>query len=114
MDSYARTWGLTRRAAKAYATLGTWAWQGGYPIAEIVSGVRDASWQRAARARWDRGDRRGLVARPALDSNHVRGEAWDVKRGRGLDIMARYAPYAGVRWGGTFADRDEVHFDLGA
>jgi len=88
-----------------------WLIQLGRRPLPITSGRRSASHQRDLRARWDRGDRRGLVARPALNSAHVRGEAFDVARGPALTKMGQLAHYAGVRWGASF--RDPVHFDLG-
>lgn len=80
---------------------------------KITSGLRSAKYQAELRARWDRGDRAGLVTRPALYSNHTRAEAFDIERGRALDYFAHWAPYLGVRWGGKFATPDGVHFDLG-
>lgn len=113
--NYARgQWhGLTHRAASAYATLTWWGEHYGIPTPEIVSGKRDAEYQKELRARWDRGDRAGLVVRPALDSHHTRGEAFDLRRVAGLATLGWLAPHAGLRWGGNFKEPDPVHFDLG-
>lgn len=113
LEAAAQAAGLTEEAAWRYALLAWWGEHFGAPAPRIVSGRRSEARQRELRERWDRGDRAGLVTRPALYSNHTRGTAWDVERGRGLDMMARLAPYAGVRWGGDFATPDPVHFDLG-
>ena len=110
----AKRTGLTTRAAEAYATLGWWGEHYGIPTPPIVSGKRSASRQRQLQQAWDRGDRRGLVVRPASSSHHTRGEAWDLPRSGALATYGAWAPYLGVRWGGNFRDRDEVHFDLGS
>lgn len=55
------------------------------------------------------------MTRPALNSAHTRGEAFDVSApGDVLAMMGAWAPYLGLRWGGTFTDPDPVHFDTGA
>lgn len=114
MVTQARRTGLTRKAAEAYATLAWWGEHYGIPAAAIVSGKRSSREQRALQQAWDRGDRRGLVVRPASNSAHTRGEAFDLARGPALAYYAAWAPYLGLRWGGNFAQRDDVHFDLGA
>ena len=106
--------GLTLRTARAYATLTWWGEHYGIKTPAIVSGARSERQQAALRARWDAGDRRGLIVRPALESAHVRGEAFDLRDTGGLRTLGALAPHAGLRWGGKFADRDPVHFDLGA
>lgn len=91
-----------------------WGEQLGYPAASIVSGKRSARQQRQLRARWDAGDRTGLVARPAANSAHTRGDAFDLAKVRHLTIYGQLAQYLpGVRWGGTFSEYDPVHFDVG-
>lgn len=109
----AKAKGLTDRAATAYATLTWWGEHYGIRTPEIVSGLRDPKKQAEMRARWDRGDRRGLVVRPAASSAHTRGEAFDLTQGAHLTTLGALAQYAGLRWGGTFRDSDPVHFDLG-
>lgn len=92
-----------------------WGEHYGYRATSIVSGKRSWWKQRQLQRAWDRGDRAGLVVRPASNSAHTRGEAFDLARVSHLPIygeLARYLP--GVRWGGRFNTRDDVHFDLGA
>ena len=114
LEAYATSQGLSDDAAWAYAVLGWWS-EHFVPVApKILSGRRSPFHNRQLQERWDRGDRAGLTARPADNSNHLRGEAWDIESGRALDIMAQLAPYVGVRWGGTFGKPDRNHFDLGA
>lgn len=106
--------GLTRKAAEAYATVTWWGEHYGIRTPQIVSGRRSGAAQAAMRARWDSGDRRGLVVRPALDSAHTRGEAFDLQDTGGLRTLGELARFTGLRWGGNFTDPDPVHFDLGA
>lgn len=113
LEAYARSQGLTAGAAATWALVAGWGEFYGYQAPAIVSGRRSEARQRELRAAWDRGDRAGLVARPALYSNHTRGEAFDLARGPGLDFFIHAAPYVGLRWGGNFREADPVHFDLG-
>jgi len=88
----------------------------------IVSGYRSPQYQAELRARWDRGDRAGLVARPALSSMHSTGIAADLGWAfNGVPFAAGEVPLeawrwladvlgqVGVIWGGA---RDVVHFEL--
>lgn len=111
---YARKTGLSRDAAEAYATLSWWGEHYGLRSPAIVSGKRSASRQRELQRAWDRGDRRGLVVRPADDSTHTDGTGWDVERVPHLAAYGQLAAYyPGVRWGGHFRTPDQVHFDIG-
>lgn len=102
--------GLTRRAAEGYATLGWWLEHYDIQAPKISSGRRSRSKQLEMQRRWDRGDRRGLVTRPATNSAHLDGEAFDVAADSWtLQVMGAWAPHAGLRWGGAF--QDPVHFD---
>lgn len=102
--------GLSRRAATGYATLGWWLEHYDIQAPKITSGKRSKARQKELQRRWDRGDRAGLVARPADNSAHTEGEAFDVSADSWtLQVMGAWAPYAGLRWGGAFAD--PVHFD---
>lgn len=81
---------------------------------EITSGYRSPDYQARLRARWDSGDRRGLVARPALQSSHSLGQAVDIRfYGRSAQSnMGIWAQSQGYTWGGTFSSPDPVHFAL--
>lgn len=108
----AKSEGLTDNAAYVYATLAWWGEHYNIPAGEIVSGKRSALKQRYLRWRWDRGDRSGLAARPAIESKHTEGRAFDLARGRHLEVYGAWAPLLGARWGGTFTEADPVHFDV--
>lgn len=111
--AYALAKGLTMQTARAYATLAWWGEHYGIRSPSITSGRRSAEYQAELRRRWDAGDRRGLVTRPALTSKHTEGRAFDLAGDAAtLQFLGRLAPHAGLRWGGTFGDSDPVHFDL--
>lgn len=80
----------------------------------VTSGYRDPARQAALRARWDAGDRTGLVARPALRSAHSEGLAVDLVVAPRSDVsqaqLGIYAQTRGYVWGGTFSRPDPVHF----
>jgi hypothetical protein len=100
----------------AYATALMW-WYHGATWAErpdIVSGYRSPERQRVLRQRWDRGDRTGIVARPACRSWHTIGRAIDVQNNRPqwLDVYGYYMRALGARWGKDFNNPDPNHFDL--
>lgn len=91
----------------------------------VVSGFRSGSHQADLRARWDRGDRGGLVVRPAASSRHTAGRAVDLQFAyRGQLVSVRETPReywtflddllrpVGVRWGGRFRSPDLNHFEL--
>lgn len=109
-----RKQGLTRDAARAYATLGFWGEYYGVRAPAIHSGKRSNATQLALQAAWDRGQRSGMAVRPASSSAHTRGEGFDLPRGDHLALYGHWAPYLGIRWGGKFSTPDPVHFDLGA
>lgn len=112
---HATSKGLIHEAAYAYATLGWWGEHYGLRTPAIHSGYRSPQHQRSLQARWDRGDRAGLVVRPADSSPHTRRVGWDVERCEHLWIYGAWAPYLRVRWGGNFQGQhkgDVVHFDL--
>ena len=106
--------GLTLDTAKKYATLTWWGEHYGIKTPSIVSGRRSERQQAVMRARWDRGDRAGLVARPAKDSKHTTGEAFDLTGGPELYRLGQLAAHAGLLWGGNFTDPDPVHFQAAA
>ena len=81
----------------------------------ITSAYRSPARQEELRAAWDRGDRQGLVARPAVNSAHTRGEAVDLvpaNEKANLELLGMYALMRGYRWGGSFSKSDPVHFDI--
>jgi D-alanyl-D-alanine dipeptidase len=92
---------------------------------KVVSGYRSQSHQSDLRARWDRGDRSGIVVRPALSSRHTEGRAIDLQFSyRGQLVPVRDTPRdywlflddllrpVGVRWGGRFRSPDLNHFEI--
>lgn len=112
LRSYAREWGLSWKAANAYATLGWWGMFYGLQPPAIISGKRSRRKQRQMQRAWDRGDRQGLAVRPADSSTHTTGDGWDVERVSHIHVYGAWAPYAGARWGGTFRTPDPIHFDV--
>lgn len=91
----------------------------------VVSGYRSPKRQAQLLASWNAGDRRGLVAKPAVRSAHSEGRAVDlgwVWNGRGIavsdvpieywDFLASLFEPVGVRWGGRFRSPDLPHFEL--
>lgn len=91
----------------------------------VTSGYRSPEKQAALLARWNSGDRRGLVARPAARSSHSEGRAVDlafVWRGQPVPVADTPREYfqfladllepVGVRWGGRFRSPDINHFDI--
>lgn len=88
----------------------------------VTSGYRAPAYQASLRARWDRGDRRGLVARPASNSAHSAGRAVDLVYAvdgtpyasaqtplEAFEWLADLFLQVGVRWGGA---KDRVHFEV--
>ena len=105
--------GLTEETAYEYATLVWWGEWYGIPAATITSGRRSIAHQRTLRERWARGDRRGISSRPALNSRHVTGQAFDIRtdnRNR-TNAYAYLAQFLNLRWGGDFSQPDPGHFD---
>jgi uncharacterized protein YcbK (DUF882 family) len=91
----------------------------------VVSGYRSQARQDQLRAQWDRGDRTGLVYRPARVSRHSSGRALDlgwVVNGRALRVadvpfetwayLARLMEPSGVVWGGWWQPPDLPHFEI--
>lgn len=114
LTKYAKGQGLTSKTAEAYATLTWWGMHYGLDPAPIVSGYRSARRQRELVAAWDRGQRAGLAVRPAVDSAHTQGKAFDLARVPHLWAYGQLSSYLpDVRWGGTFRTPDPIHFDLG-
>lgn len=105
--------GLTPMTAYVY-TLMAWNWEliSGQTAPQITSGRRSRAHQLRLRRRFDAGDRRGLVVRPALKSAHVEGIAFDIRSGSHTQVFAAWIKEIGGRWGGDFSTPDPVHFDL--
>lgn len=93
----------------------------------VVSGYRSAIYQDQLRERWDRGDRAGIFARPAVKSRHSSGLAVDLAFSwQGYPVPVRETPRqyfaylaeilapVGVIWGGTFRSPDLNHFEVRA
>lgn len=83
----------------------------------VQSGWRDPAHQKALRARWDAGDRRGLRARPALNSDHTRTNWLGEPAAEAIDITtandglaARIAQAVGIRAGQYFREPDPGHY----
>lgn len=106
------TWGLQEPLASMVAGAQTYIQQhGGEPV-RITSGYRDPRRQRLLQARWDAGNRAGLVARPASRSWHMQGLAVDVStRSPNFPVFRWLMIHWGARWGGNFSSYDPVHFD---
>lgn len=79
----------------------------------FISGFRSQQHQKELQERWDRGDRAGLKVRPADNSEHTRGNAFDISadiftlQQLGSETLRR-----GGRWGGSFLPPDNNHFDV--
>jgi hypothetical protein len=93
----------------------------------VVSGFRSAEYQARLREKWDRGDRAGLLVRPAANSRHSSGLAvdlafsWESYPIAVRDTPRQYFHYladilapVGVIWGGTFSTPDVNHFEIRA
>lgn len=82
----------------------------------ITSGFRDPQKQKEMRDRWDRGDRAGMVARPAANSKHSNKSFWrpaalavDIQT-NDQEFAADIAQHLGITAGYYFKARDGVHF----
>jgi LAS superfamily LD-carboxypeptidase LdcB len=102
--------------------------EAGWPTVSIrvTSGYRSPDEQAALRARWDAGQRAGLVVRPAVYSAHSEGRAVDlVFTVAGIAVPVSLTPRQafswlatefqryGVAWGGRFKQSDVNHFEIG-
>ena len=97
----------------AWATALLWWWYSFDEPArpDIISGFRSPKKQLRLRLRWVRGDREGLVERPACRSWHMVGRALDVESDvRGFEEYGALLVRMGMRDGRTF--EDPGHFDL--
>lgn len=111
-------WGISPGAAERFAILFLYLHSYGLqPV--ITSGFRDPEKQRAMRAAWDRGDRRGLRARPAdpSSSDHCRTSMWSSPASTAIDIKCRDEAMAahiaralGITAGYHFSVPDPGHY----
>lgn len=118
MDALIDQWQITPRLAAELVNLALCGrerfgrdWQ-----LRITSGRRSATRQEEMQEAWDRGEREGLIVRPADPdrSHHTHGQAVDLAgTDAELAILGELWQSAGNRWGGFFLHRDPVHFDLG-
>ena len=77
----------------------------------FISGLRSLDQQRQMQKNWDSGNRAGLAVRPADNSAHVTGEAFDISASADtLSALGQYALTQGAVWGGTFVPSDPGHF----
>jgi len=110
-------WGLNKVFAGKIATLYYWSQYYGISF-NVTSGWRDPARQAALQKRWDRGDRSGLIVRPATTSKHCNTRfgkpdslAVDIDSSNLQQLGAWAVKYLGLRWGGNFKSYDPVHFD---
>lgn len=112
-------WGVDSTVAGKFALLLAYFFQYGLNP-RITSGFRDPAKQKALQAAWDRGDRQGLRARPADNSDHsaTRSGFLGAKAAsRAIDITtsndARAAAIAralGIGAGADFKSPDPGHY----
>ena len=83
----------------------------------VTSGFRDPRRQRELQKAWDRGDRTGLVTRPATNSLHSTTSFLGKPAAVAVDISTNDDNFAGeiaaflkIGWGGNFRSYDPVHF----
>lgn len=118
---FAQQWGLSSVFAPKLALLYVVLHLAGLNP-RITSGWRDPAKQKAMRAAWDRGDRQGLVVRPADPdgSRHCRTALGGSPASTAVDLQcsnnqlaARIAQALGLRAGEFFSTPDPGHYDLG-
>lgn len=110
------THGLESGFAKRMALFLAYCFQYGLnPV--VQSGWRDPAYQKALRARWDRGDRAGLRARPAATSEHTATDWKGDPAARACDVTttndglaARIARALNIGAGLYFRDPDPGHY----
>ena len=101
---------------KMFQELRTWSTSAGLPdpMERIISGYRSQAKQDMLRQAWDRGEREGIVVRPAERSKHTEGKAFDL-RGDIHELTAwgqQWEKQGGI-WGGRWFPRaDRQHFQI--
>lgn len=120
-EYFSRQWGLAAPFAVKLALLYAVLHMAGLNP-RITSGFRDPAKQRAMRAAWDRGDRQGLIVRPADPdgSRHCRTALGGSPAATAVDLQcsnnqlaAKIAVALGLRAGEYFSTPDPGHFDGG-
>ena len=119
VDYLKASWGIHPGWSARVALLYAYLWSYGLQP-KITSGFRDPSKQKAMQARWDAGDRAGLVRRPASNSLHTRVDGSGNPCALAIDIdtsnreeAGRIAMALNIGWGGNFSGDqgyDPVHF----
>jgi len=118
---FVSTWGLNKAFAAKVALLYLACWAAGLNP-RVTSGFRDPKKQAAMRAAWDRGDRVGLVVRPAdpKTSKHCSTTMTGAPNSLAVDMQctdnelaARIGKALGLRAGLYFTNPDPGHFDEG-
>ena len=107
--------------------LGKWASREGLRQPVLISACRSVEKQYEMQKKWDRGERGGLVVRPAdpKNSRHVAdldGSCWAFDLGNDDAWLQRAGAFVqspgvlnilpGARWGGVWLNRDPVHFEV--
>ncbi len=118
---FVSAWGLNRGFASRAAMLYLACWAAGLNP-RVTSGFRDPKKQAAMRAAWDRGDRAGLIVRPAdpSKSKHCSTSITGAPDALAIDMQckdnelaARIGKALGLRAGLYFTTPDPGHFDAG-
>jgi len=109
-------WGLNRQLALGLALMAIYAYYNDISL-QVISGYRSRERQQMLLDRWLSGDRSGLAAKPAVRSAHTNEDFDGNPDAKGVDInsnhlniLGEWAPYFGLKWGGTFRKPDLVHF----
>lgn len=107
-----RIWKLTEAAARGFALLKTLGWYFDLAPIHIISGRRTAQQQAEMQRLWDAGERAGISVRPASNSAHLTGNAFDTNYNEHLDVYGEVWQLLDPRnvWGGTFREPDRNHF----
>ena len=104
-------WSINQDLATFYVVAATLAQCGTGSFPRIVSGFRSPERQRQLIAKWDSGERGGLITKPSRRSWHMQHRAIDVQTdGPGFKIFQHWMEVFGVEWGGRWRKPDPVHF----
>lgn len=108
--------GASKESARKFALLYVTAHVKGFQP-RITSIFRDPAKQKAMQERWDRGDRSGLRARPATDSQHTKVGFFGGASSKAMDMVTnnenetvKIAREIGLGAGATFAKPDPGHY----